>query len=139
MSLSNHIFPTAVFKPDIYALSSFIKDQFEKPTRGDAIIVYSDGQTRYVHRYDCVTYHIVDPNTPDARCVITCLVFLDENPGHKHKCELSYLRPDFEGKMTIPCFSDVVIADQMDFQLLADFALLFTLVVVHLWLFQYAF
>ncbi|KAH9809622.1 hypothetical protein DFH28DRAFT_933539 [Melampsora americana] len=116
---------------DIYALSSLIKDQFENrkfttapipnvfliqfssATRGDSILVYPDGQTLYVHCYDCVTYHIVDRNTADARCVITCMVFIDAESNHKLKCQLSYYTADLSGGLTIPQFWDIIVKDQM--------------------------
>ncbi|KAH9815974.1 hypothetical protein DFH28DRAFT_927859 [Melampsora americana] len=59
--------------PDIYALSALIKEQFDQYSRGDAILEYADGQIRYVHRYDCVTYHFADHNTPRARCIVSCI------------------------------------------------------------------
>ncbi|KAH9814083.1 hypothetical protein DFH28DRAFT_1127681 [Melampsora americana] len=66
-------------KPDIYALRSFILDQFEQFTRGDSILIYPDGQTRYVHRYNCITYHIADPNTQQARCVLNCIAYIEDD------------------------------------------------------------
>ncbi|KAH9813183.1 hypothetical protein DFH28DRAFT_1102938 [Melampsora americana] len=98
---------------DVYALSSLIKDQFKKPTRGDAILVYNDGQTRYVHRYDCVTYHIVDGNTSSARCIITCLVYTSLDSTDRSKCQLSYYMRDLQGNLTIPQFHEVIIKDVM--------------------------
>ncbi|KAH9814685.1 hypothetical protein DFH28DRAFT_928795 [Melampsora americana] len=82
---------TLNFKPDIYALASFIREQFQKFTKGDSILIYFDGQIRYVHRYGHVTYHIAEPGN----------------------CKLSYYALDSDGNATIPTFSPVHIIDQM--------------------------
>ncbi|KAH9824058.1 hypothetical protein DFH28DRAFT_921559 [Melampsora americana] len=82
-SKSSHI--ANALSPDIYALSGLIKDQFDQFSRGDAILVYADGQIRYVHRYDCVTYHFVDQNTARPRCIVTCIAYTDDEsiePGN---------------------------------------------------------
>ncbi|KAH9811386.1 hypothetical protein DFH28DRAFT_931822 [Melampsora americana] len=113
MLSSKHISKYAPPTLDIYALSSLIKDQFEHHTQGESILVYADGQIRYVHRYDCITYHLVDPDTPAARCVVTCIEYTEDDSSIKGNCQLSYFIPDLTGALTVPCFHDVLIKDQI--------------------------
>ncbi|KAH9808414.1 hypothetical protein DFH28DRAFT_936123 [Melampsora americana] len=105
MSSSNSASTSSLYRLDVYALSSLIKDQFEH----------------------------LDAYTSTARCVITCLVYTcvesthrckgslsslplmvtDLNSSNLAKCQLSYYMRDLQGNMTIPHFHDVIIQDEM--------------------------